>query len=282
MIKKEFINKNQCTLELALNENLGLDFILIKKIIRKGDVKVNNKRIKQNVLLQQNDKIVCYIPEPIIDVIYSDENLLIVNKPKKIETISEESDIDLTKILLKKYPTCSPCHRLDFNTSGLCVFSLNEMAEKEILSAFKEGKVVKKYLAIISGNVKKHEVFEDFLIKKPKLSQVQICSSMQTSAVRVKTEYNLVEKINDELSLVEVILHTGKTHQIRAHLAFNKLPVLGDRKYGNREMNEKYKKHSQCLASYSLKFDFSHSSLLQYVSNKEFVLTKEIKNIFNI
>ncbi len=282
MIKKEFIVCEKCDIHQALNKNLGLNFVEIKKILRKGDVKVNNSRVKENILLHGNEKIICFVEEPKIEVVFEDENILIVNKPKKLETISLNGENDLTTLLRKKHAYCNPCHRLDFNTSGLCVFALNESAENEIINAFKQGKVEKKYLAIVGGKPKKNEILDAFLIKNSKISQVKICSSEQSGSTKIKTEYNLVEKFNNDLSLLEVILHTGKTHQIRAHLAFNKMPVLGDKKYGNKDLNEKYKKHTQCLVSYSIKFDFSGSTLLNYISKKEFVLTNNKKEIFDI
>ena len=274
MIKKELTVTENCELIKALNQDLGLNFVEIKKILRKGDVKVNNKKVKENIFLNGGDYVVCYIEERKIEVIYKDENVLIVNKPKKLETISQNNTEDLTALLQKKYTYCMPCHRLDFNTSGLCVFALNKLAENEMLNAFKEGNIEKRYLALTGGDAKKSEVLEAYLIKNSEFSQVKICSNAQPNAAKIKTEYILIEKINKEINLIEVILHTGKTHQIRAHLAFNNMPVLGDRKYGDKILNNKYNKHTQCLVSYSLKFYFSPSSLLHYLSNKKIILTE--------
>lgn len=281
MIKKEFITDCDIDLIQALNKNLGLNFVLIKTMLRKGDVKVNGKRVKQNIQLNNQDSVVCFYAEPEIEIIYEDNNILIVNKPKHIETINE-TDKNLTSILQKKFPTCMPCHRLDYNTSGIVVFALNEVALQEILLSFKQGRVQKKYFALTGGNPQPNEILQAFLIKNSEKSQVQICSHMKNGAVLIKTEYELIEKINNDLSLIEVTLHTGKTHQIRAHLAFNSMPILGDRKYGDKLLNEKYNKHTQCLISYAIKFDFDCNSELYYLSNKQFKLSQNKKELFKL
>ena len=92
-------------------------------------------------------------------------------------------------------------------------------------------------------------------------------------------EYKLIREINKDLHLIEVTLHTGKTHQIRAQLAHNNIFVLGDEKYGNIEMNKKYNKHTQFLISYSIAFDFSSNSRLKYMLDRQFMLNIDTQNI---
>lgn len=282
MIKKEFINNLNKNVIQVLNENLELNFNVIKTLLRKGDIRINNKKIKENQMLQGGETITCFLPEFLPEIMYKDENILVVNKPKKYETISKNGKNDITEILRKQFLYCQPCHRLDINTSGVNVFALNEVAYNEITTAFKSNSIEKKYIALVSGKPEKQRILTHFLLKNSDESKVKIFDNKIKNSVQVITEYKLIKKINHDLSLLEITLHTGKTHQIRAHLAYNGLPILGDRKYGNSEINDKYKKFSQCLISYSIRFDFSPKSELYYLSNSIFKIDKDKSNLFDI
>ena len=275
IIKLNFINtEKNITLFKALNKNLGLNFVDIKSLIRKKDIKVNGIRKTEDCILNINDEVVCFVPFK-IEIVYEDENVLIVNKPKHIETISQTSNNSLTSQLQQIYPSCTPCNRLDTNTTGINIFALNKESEKEILDAFKQKRAIKKYYAVVSGNVKDEKILRDFLVKNCNTKTVKICKNKGENAVSVITEYKKIKQINNDLFLIEV----GKTHQIRAHLNAYGIYILGDEKYGNREINKKYNKYTQFLISYSIAFDFSEHSRLQYMSGKTFCLSYDINDI---
>ena len=272
-VKQEFIVKENTTLFKALNVNLGLNFVEIKKILRKKDIKVDNKRVLDDCEIKMNQVVTCYIQFK-LDIIYEDDNILVINKPKKIETISLTNSNNLTSYLNKIYNFVKPCHRLDTNTDGVNVFAKNEKSYNEILSAFKEQRVTKKYIAIVGGSVENGAILTDYLVKDSKNSVVKVYKNNSKNAIKIITEYQLIKKFNEDLCLIEVVLHTGKTHQIRAHLSSHGIYILGDRKYGNKSLNQKYKKNNQCLTSFSIIFDFLNIDELKYISGKEFKLNK--------
>ena len=272
IVKLEFINiENNISLFKALNKNLGLNFVDCKKLIRKKDIKIDGTRATTDCILKNNQVITCYIT-PSFDILYEDENILLINKPKHIETISNTINNSLTYQLKQIYAFCEPCNRLDTNTTGINVFALNSESEAEIKQAFKENRATKKYFAVVSGNVKEKAFLKDYLVKNENNSTVKIYSNKTSDSVEVITEYKTIKQLTQDLFLIEVTLHTGKTHQIRAHLSFHNIYILGDEKYGNIEINKKYKKHTQCLTSYYLEFDFLDNNKLKYLNGKQFML----------
>ena len=135
IIKLEYsIKENEITLLKSLKKYLGINFVVGQKILRKKDIKVNNKKTGEDILLKRDDNIECFIPFN-IDILYEDENILLVNKPKHIETVSSTFNNSLTHQLKQIYPYCEPCNRLDVNTTGINVFALNKESETEILKA---------------------------------------------------------------------------------------------------------------------------------------------------
>ena len=155
------------------------------------------------------------------------------------------------------------------------IFALNKTAEEELIHAFKSGKVEKKYLAVVSAeNVKENDNFQDSFVKNENNGQVKF-GKAKNDGNDARLEYVLLSKNND-LANILVTLHTGKTHQIRAQLSYHKIYILGDGKYGDKNLNRKYKKYYQCLTSVYLKF--TKLDKLKYLENKPFDIIKEIYN----
>lgn len=255
----------------------GLNFNKVQALFRKKDIKVNDKRVDKNYVLNVNDEIKIYAkPEYFYDIktIYEDENLIIVDKPKKLEVISETRDVTLIKLINPDYFVV---HRIDFNTEGLVIFAKNIDSKNELDIAFKNGMITKKYITICKNIPKQKTLeFSDYLVKEDNI--VKIYKDKKPNSKQVITDIKLLDSANG-YSLLEVGLKTGRTHQIRAHLAFHGLYVLGDDKYGDFKMNKQLNLKSQILKCFYLKFNFPETFKLSYLNEKEFFATS--KNILD-
>ena len=240
-MKKLVVNEkyNGKKLNKFLLDNIpNLTNSLLYKTLKKKDIKINGKRINENVTIFLNDEILVYIPDELLsnkidlDIIYEDENILIINKPIKLEVVGENS---LTSIVHSRFSSNNfkpmPCHRLDRNTLGLILFAKNEESLNILLNKFQNHEIEKHYLALVYGIPKEnHKELESFLFKDNKKSMVYICDEFKKGYQKIITSYTVLEKRKNNTSLLDVEIKTGKTHQIRAHLAHIGLPIIGDRK----------------------------------------------------
>lgn len=264
---------------VLLSEFDGLTTSSLYKALRKKDIRINGVKTNQNVAVYEGDEITIFITDEYLfktsiitkdSIIYEDENLLVANKPAGIEVAGDNSFSSLLSGFLGY--TVFPCHRLDRNTSGLVLFAKNETALNILFDKFKNHEIEKHYICEVYGIPKeKHKILTDFLFKDNKKAIVYISNVPKKGYVKIITEYTVLSSNKSaNTSKLEVILHTGRTHQIRAHLAYYGYPILGDGKYGNNEINKKFKMKKQELTSYSLKFNFTSSSgILDYLSGME-------------
>ena len=290
-------------LNTFLLENFdGLSLNLLYKTLRKKDIRVNDQKISENVLLHEGDHVKIYLTAEqlykksncSISIVYEDENIVVVNKPVDIEVVGERS---LTSSLISYYTNLhrnennkissnknksnfiAPCHRLDRNTTGLVLFAKNEEALSILLKKFKNHEIEKHYKAMVVGiPTPKKATLTAYLFKDRKKSLVYISDFPKKGYEKIVTSYKILSMNNKQnTSMLDVTLHTGKTHQIRAHLAHIGHPIVGDGKYGNKEINRKLGLKVQQLCSNSLQFNFNtNSGILNYLTGKKISLKQEI------
>ena len=268
----EFKCKKNSKLYDAIKENgTSISYNEFYKLIRKKEIKVNGKSVDGDIELNAKDKVRIYYQvtnnEFKPDIIFDDKKILIINKPIGLETTGEDS-LE-TKLLSYYYPKkVFACHRLDRNTSGLVIFAKTKNVALEFEDAFKKGFVHKFYLCNAYGIFeKKSEKLKAFLFKDSKKSLVFIKDEPAKGYVKIETHYKVLKQYSDYAAL-EVKLITGRTHQIRAHLAHIGHPLIGDGKYGKNNINKDFKEYKQNLISYKLCFDFPASSSLNYLNEK--------------
>ena len=290
--------------------NAPLSFIY--KLFRKKDIKVNGKRVDINYILNENDTINIYINDDTLndfntkktisksnnqlDIIYEDEHLLIINKDAGVLVHEGEDNLkvntlnnDILYYLKQKgeyaendmfTPSC--VHRLDRNTSGIIIAAKTLSASKQLLELFKtKNALTKEYITLVNGNCKNEMTIDKPLLKNEKEKFVKV----DKNGLEAITKYQKI--INtDAYSLLKVNILTGRTHQIRVHMASIHHPVVNDDKYGNFALNKiftsKYNYKFQILHSYKISFK-ELSGTLAYLSNKEFKapLKKEEERILN-
>ncbi len=236
-------------------------------LLKNKDIKVNGIRVNSDVLLNVGDSICYYLTEkqaakPAFYTVYKDDHIWVVDKESGVNS-------EAVFAALSREAQCYFIHRLDRNTKGLLVFALTEGAERVLLSAFKEKRVEKKYYALCFGTFEKQEeVLTAYLKKNADKALAKVYATPIAGAEKIVTEYKTLEELKEGLTVVEVTLHTGKTHQIRAHLAWIGHPIVGDMKYGETAKNKTLQVSRQCLVAKYLRFFLTGE--LAYLNEKTF------------
>jgi 23S rRNA pseudouridine955/2504/2580 synthase len=280
----------------------------IYKLFRKNRVKLNGKKVKENQMLNEGDLLQLYIEKPEVyagqnltlpkpaknvDIIFEDKNIMVVNKPAGLLTHPDKpGDADtlidraLYHINRKKGPgqseTFSPaaCNRLDRNTGGIVIVAKNYTTLKAVNHTIRERGMQKLYLCIAAGKMEKSGEIKAFLKKDEKSNISSILDTDKGDGKAIHTIFktlgvsDTIAELGIQFSLLEVELVTGRSHQIRAHFASLGHPLAGDIKYGDKHINEYFRRHYglkyQFLYAYRVKFQEVHQDI-SYLRGKSFV-----------
>lgn len=269
----------------------------IYKMLRKKNITLNGSKSDGSDMVKENDVVKLFLSDETIEkfrkeivatprkqpaktaatktplsIIYEDEDILLANKPVgMLSQKASDKDVSMNEVILEyllqknaltqeELRTFRPsvCNRLDRNTSGMITFGKSLAGLQMLSQGLKDRTIDKYYLCVVSGRVSERSVINAFLTKDEKSNKVQITKdAISDASEKIMTEYIPV-CTNKRFTLLKIKLHTGKTHQIRAHLAAIGHPLVGDFKYGirvlNQEMDQKYHINYQILHAFEMYF----------------------------
>ncbi len=254
----------------------------IRNLITQGKIKINNNPVKPSCILKNGDVIDLALSEnkeleikaeaiP-LDIIYEDEYLVVVNKPADmiVHPAGKIRSGTLVNVLLYHCQgslsgiggVIRPgiVHRLDKNTSGLMVVAKNDLAHLDLSRQIKDHQVTKKYIALVHGNLKDDSGIIDAPIGRSLKNRKKMAVTAEGKSREAITHFKVLKRFSG-YTLVEATLRTGRTHQIRVHLAFIGYPIVGDQLYGHRR--QELNINRQALHSYVL--GFAHPSSKKYM-----------------
>ena len=299
-------------LDKFLTKALDLPVGLLYKSIRTKKIKVNRKRAENNTVLNEGDVIQCFLAEeffgkldeagdvslsldkiqPKLDIVYEDENIMLLNKRPGV-SVHEDEDSKVNTLIAhvqaylyqkgeynpKDEQSFAPalCNRIDRNTGGIVIAAKTAEALRVMNEKIKLREIDKFYLAAVHGIPKKREdTLTGYLLKDEKLNKVRVYdSNPPRGAKNIITKYKVVAQRGSD-ALIEVELLTGRTHQIRAHMAHIGHPLVGDGKYGVNKGDRANGYKFQALYSYKLRFCFKgEKTVLEYLNGKEFSIPKK-------
>lgn len=238
----------------------------LKNLIINGKVLVNKKKIKPHYCLKINDEIELEIPpkneisliaqDIPLEIIYEDEDVIVLNKPAGMVVHPGAGNYTSTLVNALLYHTkdlsdinptrAGIVHRLDKETSGLMVVAKNNFTHLELTKQFKKHSIKRRYIALVKGNVEFKEGLIDLPIDRHRLRRKEMAISFNPEAKEAQTYYRRIKNFGD-FTLLELTPKTGRTHQLRVHLAYLKHHILGDSKYGNKNEFPRLALHAKDL-----------------------------------
>ncbi|MDE5897641.1 MAG: RluA family pseudouridine synthase [Clostridia bacterium] len=267
---KEYVVNGETTLKKFTDNVCAPASFCFRALLKAKEIRVNGKKVGNDLPLQTGDIVRYYLTASQegkrgFSIAYRDENVIVTDKESGVNSEAVFS-------ALAEEGECYFIHRLDRNTAGLLIFARTAEAEEELLSAFRERRTKKIYLARVLGSMPERRAIEEaYLVKDELAAKVRV--GLRPCGEKIVTEYEVLSRTG-ETSVLKVILHTGKTHQIRAHLAFLGHPVAGDEKYGNEAYNRKNKLTRQQLIAKELAVE--GKGVLAYLNGKTFVSEKNL------
>ena len=239
----------------------------LNKALRENKIKLNGKKQPLATRVQNGDVIRLYLTDDQLEkralppavFVYEDDDILVANKPAGIAVDGPAEDtlckrVQATLAANGQPPHAVLCHRLDTGTSGLVLLAKNEAAEQFLTQAIKERAIQKHYLCVTFGRPQPPAaLLHDYLRKDAERGVVRVVPTPAGGAKEIVTGYETLA-VSGRLALLQVELVTGRTHQIRAHLAHIGCPILGDSKYGNNAANRESKFKYQALCAWELRF----------------------------
>ena len=284
--------KGQKLLKLLQKFFKGQNDAFLYKMLRKKNILLNGKKAGGKEFLSSGDKVQLYFSEESLQklcvfpkvekslwsdsykkyIVYEDENLIIFNKPAGLLSENDAKSALSVNSILSSYlletgeqnretrETFRPgiANRLDRNTSGLILFGKTLKALQALGNLIKEHEIKKQYLALVIGDFQSNGIRESYIKKDRKVNKVK--KTREDEGERISAVFSTLNKYQNQeesFSLLSIELITGKTHQIRSQLSFLEHPILGDEKYGNPQINRKYRESGikrQLLHAYSLSF----------------------------
>ncbi|NTV89244.1 MAG: RluA family pseudouridine synthase [Clostridiales bacterium] len=282
----------------------GLSFSLLLKTFRKRDVKVNGTRVQQDYKLEPGDIVEIFLTDELLcmgisekstdtpsnalpakemdvknarmfDVVYEDDNIILVNKFQGISVHADREGDSATLIdNVSEYLGYKAmlCHRLDRNTGGLVVIAKNAESHDIIVECMSRGEIRKYYQCLVKGELeKKTSTLKAWLEKEEHISRVFVSDEKKRGSLEIITKYKVLEYEGDaDISRLEIELVTGRTHQIRAHMASIGHPVIGDGKYGKNSVNRPLKMKQQALWACRLEMNLTAAGRLNYLKGRSF------------
>lgn len=295
-------NENGIRLDKFISvSDVGLSRSAAANLIENSGVTVNNKPVDKKHRLSAGDVVVLQIPDPVpyeakaenipLDIVYEDDYLLVVNKPKGMVVHPAAGNYDGTLVNALLYHCGSSLsgingvlrpgivHRIDKDTSGLLIVAKNDFAHTHLAKQIKDHSFTREYEAVVFGNLKDDDGVVDAPIGRNPNDRKKMCVTAKNSKNAV-THYSVIRRYRG-YTHIKCILETGRTHQIRVHMAYLGHPVAGDTVYGVK--NEKVSFNGQCL--HARKIGFVHpktEEYLEFVSRLPDYFTEFLTKLDNI